>query len=337
MEIIDGMDKSVLPNPTLDQLQVFVAVAETGSFSAAARQLNRAQSVISYTIGNLEAQLQLSLLERSGSRQPVLTEAGRAILEDARRMISDLNSLRARSKALTQGLEGEVKLAVSAMVPDRLLVAVLRRFQDNFETVRLRLTVGSPFLVSRLLDQGAIDVGIGGSMEVSTDAITSERIGVSFLTPVAASDHRLARLGRRLSVADVRDEIQIVVADSTAPSDGKDFNVFSRRTWRVSDMGTKKQLIAGGLGWGGVPLAMMRDELASGQIVRLDVDAYETLDYPIFAAWPAASPPGPAAKWLVESFRDTLGHCPTSMSEALELLHAAESHPLEPAPLGKTA
>ena len=331
------MDRSVLPNPTLDQLQVFVAVAETGSFSAAARQLNRAQSVISYTIGNLEAQLQLSLLERSGSRQPVLTEAGRAILEDARRMISDLNSLRARSKALTQGLEGEVKLAVSAMVPDRLLVAVLRRFQDNFETVRLRLTVGSPFLVSRLLDQGAIDVGIGGSMEVSTDAITSERIGVSFLTPVAASDHRLARLGRRLSVADVRDEIQIVVADSTAPSDGKDFNVFSRRTWRVSDMGTKKQLIAGGLGWGGVPLAMLRDELASGQIVRLDVDAYETLDYPIFAAWPAASPPGPAAKWLVERFRDTLGHCPTSMSEALELLHTAEPHPLERAPLGKTA
>ncbi|MBV2186587.1 MAG: LysR family transcriptional regulator [Rhizobium sp.] len=327
----------MLPNPTLDQLQVFVAVAETGSFSAAARQLNRAQSVISYTIGNLEAQLQLSLLERSGSRQPVLTDAGRAILEDARRMISDLNSLRARSKALTQGLEGEVKLAVSVMVPDRLLVEVLRQFQVDFETVRLRLTVGSPFLVSRLLDQGAIDVGIGGSMEMSTDALTSERIGVSFLTPVAARDHRLARLRRRLSISDVREEIQIVVADSTAPCDGKDFNVFSRRTWRVSDMATKKQLIAGGLGWGGVPLAMMRDELASGQIVRLDVDAYETMDYPIFAAWPAASPPGPAAKWLVERFRDTLGQCPTSVSEALEMLHAAVPHPLDRAPLSKTA
>ncbi len=316
----------MLPNPTLDQLQVFVAVAETGSFSAAARQLNRAQSVISYTIGNLEAQLQLSLLERSGSRQPILTDAGRAILEDARRMISDLNSLRARSKALTQGLEGEVKLAVSAMVPDRLLVEVLRNFQESFQTVRLRLTVGSPFLVSRLLDQGVIDVGIGGSMEMSADATTSERIGVSFLTPVAAAGHRLARLGRRLSLADVRDEIQIVVADSNAPSDGKDFNVFSRRTWRVSDMATKKQLIAGGLGWGGVPLAMLRDELASGQIVRLDVDAYETLDYPIFAAWPAASPPGPAAKWLVERFRDTLGLCPTSVSDALQMLHAAPPH-----------
>lgn len=317
----------MLPNPTLDQLQVFVAVAETGSFSAAARQLNRAQSVISYTIGNLEAQLQLSLLERSGSRQPVLTDAGRAILEDARRMISDLNSLRARSKALTQGLEGEVKLAVSTMVPDRLLVEVLRHFQERFETVRLRLTVGSPFLVSRLLDQGAIDVGIGGSMEISADAVTSERIGVSFLTPVAAAGHRLAKLGRRLSVADVREEIQIVVSDADAPNDGKDFNVFSRRTWRVSDMATKKQLIAGGLGWGGVPLAMLRDALASGEVVQLDVDAYETVDYPIFAAWPAASPPGPAGKWLVERFGEALARCPASVSDAMRMLHATPHGP----------
>ena len=321
MEYIDEMDGVMLPNPTLDQLQVFVTVAETGSFSAAARQLNRAQSVISYTIGNLEAQLQLTLLERSGSRQPVLTDAGRAVLEDARRMIADLNSLRARSKALTQGLEGEVKLAVSAMVPDRLIVAVLRDFQDSFETVRLRLTVGSPFLVSRLLDQKAVDIGIGGSREIPVDATTSERIGVSFLTPIAAREHRLARLSRRLTVADVREEIQIVVSDSTAPSDGKDFNVLSRRTWRVSDMLTKKQLIAGGLGWGGVPLAMLHDELARGEVVRLEVDGYETLDYPIYAAWPAARPPGPAAKWLVERFRGMLGSCPSSITDALQMLH----------------
>ena len=58
----------MLPNPTLDQLQVFLTVAESGSFSAASRALNRAQSVISYTIANLEAQLEMPLFERSGSR-----------------------------------------------------------------------------------------------------------------------------------------------------------------------------------------------------------------------------------------------------------------------------
>lgn len=327
----------MLPNPTLDQLQVFVAVAETGSFSAAARQLNRAQSVISYTIGNLEAQLQLSLLERSGSRQPVLTDAGRAVLEDARRMISDLNSLRARSKALTQGLEGEVKLAVSVMVPDQSLVGVLGRFQETFPTVRMRLTVGSPFLLTRMLEKGQADVGIGGSMEGVSDGLVGQRIGTSFLAPVAARDHRLAQLNRALSVADVRDENQIVVTDPTAPADARDFNVFSRRTWRVSDMATKAQLIIGGLGWGGVPLAMIHDELASGALVRLEMDAYEAIDYPIFAAWPAASPPGPAAKWLVERFRETLVRCPVSVSDALQMLHETPPHELQQERMNRTA
>ena len=76
------------PNPTLDQLQVLVAVADTGSFSAAGRKLNRAQSVISYAIANLETQLGLKLFEREGTREPRLTDVGRAMLEDARRMVS---------------------------------------------------------------------------------------------------------------------------------------------------------------------------------------------------------------------------------------------------------
>ena len=56
------------PNPTLDQLQVLVAVADAGSFSAAGRKLNRAQSVVSYAIGNLETQLGLKLFEREGKK-----------------------------------------------------------------------------------------------------------------------------------------------------------------------------------------------------------------------------------------------------------------------------
>ncbi len=73
-------------NPTLDQLQVLLAVAETGSFSAAGRRLNRAQSVISYTIANLEAQLRFKLFAREGTREPILTPEGRAVLPDARRI-----------------------------------------------------------------------------------------------------------------------------------------------------------------------------------------------------------------------------------------------------------
>src|ERR1700748_3208650 len=132
----------MVPNPTLDQLQVFMTVAETGSFSAASRLLNRAQSVISYTIANLEAQLEVALFERSGARQPKLTSAGKALLEDARRILSDLEVMRARVKGLKQGLEAEVAVAISVMVPTNAMVDVLNDFREEFPSVSLRLDVG---------------------------------------------------------------------------------------------------------------------------------------------------------------------------------------------------
>ncbi len=313
----------MLPNPTLDQLQVFVAVAETGSFSAAARQLNRAQSVVSYTISNLEAQLQLSLLERSGSRQPVLTDAGRAILEDARRMIADLDSLRARSKALTEGLEAQLSLAVSVMVPDAAVMNMLGEFQSRFPTVLLQLTVGSPFLVARMVDEGTADVGLGGAIKEGRSGVLDRRIGHSFIVPVAAPGHRLARINRTLTISDVVDEIQIVVSDTTRPMDGKGFNIISRRIWRVGDMSTKHRLVLAGLGWGGVPLAMIHDDLHSGRLVRLDVEPYEHFEYPLAAQWRAASPPGPAGRWLLDRMTETLSNCPDTMSDAMAKINEA--------------
>ncbi len=109
-----------------------MTVAESGSFSAASRMLNRAQSVISYTIANLEAQLEMPLFERSGSRQPTLTDAGRAMLEDARRIVGDLEVMRARVKGMKTGLEAEVAAAISVMVPTNVLVEVLSEFQRAF-------------------------------------------------------------------------------------------------------------------------------------------------------------------------------------------------------------
>ena len=306
----------MLPNPTLDQLQVFLAVADTGSFSAAARQLNRAQSVVSYTIANLEAQLQLVLFDRQ-NRAPILTDSGRAILEDARRMMADLDGLRARSKALTEGLEGELKLAVSVMVPDSLLIAVLARFQKQFPTILLRLTVGAPFLVNSMVEQGGADIGIGGSSWEARPGIETRRVGLSFMSPVAAPDHPLAKLDRTIYETDLRDEVQIVVADTTKPAEGKSYNVLSQRTWRVSDMGTKRQLMLAGLGWGGMPFSLVHQDLMEGRLVRLDVEPYDAADYPVVAEWQTAKPPGPAGRWIVSEIAGSLGKCPGSIDEAL--------------------
>ena len=120
------------PNPTLDQLQVLVAVADAGSFSAAGRKLNRAQSVISYTIANLEAQIGLKLFEREGTREPTLTTEGKAMLADARRMVGVLSDIRARAAGLKQGLEAELVIAVDVTTPSPALPGCLPRSSTSF-------------------------------------------------------------------------------------------------------------------------------------------------------------------------------------------------------------
>jgi DNA-binding transcriptional LysR family regulator len=316
----------MLPNPTLDQLQVFLTVAEAGSFSAASRTLNRAQSVISYTIANLEAQLEMPLFERSGSRQPKLTDAGRVMLEDARRILSDLQVMRARVKGLKSGLEAEVAVAISVMVPIHATVDVLREFRDRFPYVSLRLDTGELGSMLELVASGKSTIGIGGSVLKQDDSLVIERIGHSFMLPVATPTHPLARLGRPLTLADVREEVQLVVTDASSLTNGKDFNVLSYKIWHVSDIATKHQLIRGGLGWGGLPASFIMEDLQKERLVSLDLEAYDQSEYPIYAVRKVDNPPGPAAAWLIEAFRDRLSRCPnhSDFKVALEMFQPSD-------------
>jgi DNA-binding transcriptional LysR family regulator len=98
--------------PSLDQLTVFLTVVETGSFAAAGRGLGRATSAVSYAIANLEHQLGVQLFDRDQARRPALTEAGLAVLSEARSVSAGVDNLRATVKGLLDGLEAQIALAV---------------------------------------------------------------------------------------------------------------------------------------------------------------------------------------------------------------------------------
>src|SRR5690349_6356906 len=101
---------------TLDQLQVFLTVAETGSFSAAARALNRAQSAITYAVQKLEAQTGAVLFDRADYR-PTLTDAGRALLPRARRIADEVGQFKLQARGVAGGLEAELPIVVDSMFP----------------------------------------------------------------------------------------------------------------------------------------------------------------------------------------------------------------------------
>ena len=101
---------------TLDQIRIFLAVADTGSFSKAAKQLNRAQSAVTYGIQKLEAQFGIPLFDRTAYR-PALTEAGRTLLLRARRIAEETNAFRDAARSLASGLEAELTIVLDSMFP----------------------------------------------------------------------------------------------------------------------------------------------------------------------------------------------------------------------------
>jgi len=289
--------------PTLDQLTVFLAIVETGGFAAAARRLNRANSVVSYAIANLEAQLGLALFDRAAAKTPVLTEAGKAVLAQARVIAGDVASLKAKAKGLLQGLEAEVHLVLDVMLPTARVVDALRAFRESFPTVTLRLHVeGLGAVTQMVLDRGAT-LGVAGPLDVVNggDELVTIAIGSTLLIPVAAPDHPLAQGPNPPGAG--RSHTQLVLTDRSKLTEGRDFAVASAHTWRLGDLGAKHILLKEGLGWGNMPEPMVREDLAAGRLKRLDMPELVEARYPLHAIYRGDTPPGPATGFLIERLR----------------------------------
>ncbi len=287
--------------PTFDQLRIFLAIVDTGSFAAAGRKLNRAVSVISYGIANLEMQLGLTLFEREGTRKPQLTVAGRALLTEARAISSGMDSLRAKVKGLLDGLEAEVDLAIDVMLPTERLGTVLREFAVKFPTVQLHLHVEALGSITALvLDRKAI-VGVSGPLAAGVEGIECIAAGSIPMVPVAAPSHPLGQMGR-IPPGAGRSYTQLVLTDRSRFTEGQDYSVMSPTTWRLADLSAKYALLREGIGWGNMPLQMIEPDLVAGTLVRLAMPDHPGGIYRFAGIWRRDTPPGPAAYWLLQQF-----------------------------------
>jgi DNA-binding transcriptional LysR family regulator len=295
--------------PTIDQLRVFLAVIDNGGFAHAARALHRTQSVISYTVANLEEQLNIALLDR-GSRKPTLTEAGKALLADARAVTAKVDAMRARAKALGQGLEGEVCLVVDVMFPGCVLVRLLEAFQREFPTVSLRLHMEALGTVTQMVLDRRCQLGVSGMALNLPEVVERHASGFVEMVPVCSPRHPLAQIKGAVPTAVLREHLQLVVTDRSTLTDGQDFGVLARRDWRLGDVASKHALLLGGLGWGNMPLSMIARDLESGRLVELQLQDFRRLQYPLFVIHRADEQLGPAGSWLREAFVTADFHLP---------------------------
>lgn len=281
-------------------------MVDEGSFNAAARRLGRAVSAISYAITTLESQLGVILFEREGSRRPVLTDAGKAILANARGVTDEVDALVAGVRALSQGMETELSLAVDVMCPLGTLAGVLREFQQAFPTVELRLYVDGLGAVAELLLDRRADLAVSGQMVEGQPLLELTRLGEVLLVPVAAPFHPLARM-ETIAPGIARQYRQLVLTDRSPLTAGRDFGVLGNRTWRLGDLGAKHALLLEGIGWGNMPQHMVAADLEAGRLVVLGLPEGQGTHYALSAAWRKDCPPGPARSWMLAALLEHFG------------------------------
>lgn len=188
------------------QLEHFVAVAEGGSFTMAAKRLNIAQSGLSMSIQALERALGVELFYRA-ARQITLTTAGQALLGEARRTLMAVQSAR-DVVSRTQGLlQGTFTLGTGqTSPPSRHLAAVLGEFRRRYPKVKLHVTDGTAEIAFQRLEAGESDLVVCGKPLNVSSRITTVPLRASPLNMICAPTHRLAGCAA-VTLEDLREEL----------------------------------------------------------------------------------------------------------------------------------
>jgi DNA-binding transcriptional LysR family regulator len=217
-------------------------------------------------------------------------------------VLAQLDALKSRVQGLTEGLEAEVALAVDVMLPTARLVDALQAFRSEFPTVSLRLFIEALGGVAQLVAAGKAVIGINHAEHDRLPGMEQRPLGAVQLIPVAAPGHPLARRRKKgeANREDAANHTQLVLTDRSPLTEGRDFAVLGRQTWRLADLSAKHALLLAGLGWGNMPEFMIRDDLKAKRLVTLKLREWRGGDYALQAVWRRAVPPGPAGRWLVE-------------------------------------
>jgi DNA-binding transcriptional LysR family regulator len=256
---------------TLDALQLLDAIARRGSFAAAAAELGRVPSAITYAVRKLEDDLDVLLFDRRGYRAQ-LTAAGEELLREGRSLLLAADELTRRVQRVADGWERELRIALDTIIPFERLLPLIDGFCGVAPT-QLRITHEVLGGTWDALLSGRADLAIGAAY----DGPQPGRLGAGYKTLAlgrmamvfaVAPTHPLARLDGPLSLAELRRHRQVVVGDTSRRLTPRDVGLIGATdVLTVPSMQAKLQAQIAGLGVGYVPEPLARQAIKQGQLV----------------------------------------------------------------------
>ncbi|WP_108649582.1 LysR family transcriptional regulator [Dongshaea marina] len=282
-------------NFSLDQLLAFVTAAQAGSFSAAARELGKAQSVVSTAISNLEIDLGLTLFSRE-QRSPTLTEQGERLLPEARLILERCDYLSDLGLAMGKGLEAKLTLVVDDIVSTGWLSDLLKEFASLYPEIEFELLFAKMDDVVDMVHSGRAHLGITERLDNAPLTLGFRGAGSVHVVAAASNQHPLAHKSQ-VSALDLKQYRQILVTDKQAGAGRNRARIASDIWWTESHFGVL-DMIQANIGWGFIPEHLVQHPLALGEVSTLAIDFDQEIVIQLDLLWTQKQSLGPAGQWL---------------------------------------
>ncbi|MBL8363192.1 MAG: LysR family transcriptional regulator [Rubrivivax sp.] len=264
---------------TPDALVMIDTIARTGSFAAAARELGKVPSALTYSVRQLEDALDVLLFDRR-SRQAQLTAAGQELLEEGRRLLVEMDAVANRVRRVASGWEAQLTVVIDDIIDRTTVYELCEAFYAldphgkaspgaGGPGTRLRVSTEVMAGTWEALTSGQADLAIGVGLGMTPPpGVAMDKLGELPFVFVVAPHHPLAAIDGPVSESELLRHRAVAVADSARRLDPMTVNLLpGQDVFTVSSMAEKVEAIARGIGCGYVAEPWARQALADGRLV----------------------------------------------------------------------
>lgn len=274
---------------TLQSMRVFTRVVESGTFTAAAQQMNATTASISRAVADLESHLRTRLLNRT-TRRLALTEAGERYLQRCEQILAYVEQAEAEAADAQARPCGKLRVHAMTGLGQHYVVPAISRYQETYCDVRVDLMLAQR--MPDLLDEG-YDVSLMAAPELPDSGLVSQWLGNAFSIACASPDYLRVR-GIPKTLAELKRHVCLRVVTPAAPTDTWIFDGPEGEARVDLGMATFKSNLADatavavkeGMGIGVMPLYSVIDGLRSGKLVRI-LPGYTSQAMSLYAVYPS--------------------------------------------------